>query len=253
MFFIFLFLLGISIGSFLNVLIDRLPFNQTVQGRSRCDYCQHKLGVVDLIPVASWFLLGGRCRYCGKRISFFYPLVEFLTGILFIATWLYSPDDNYLIKYAYLGIISTSIVIFFADLKYHLIPDQVQIALFVFSLVLLPIHGFIPQIFVNRVVAAILVMTPIYFLHLITRGKGMGFGDVKLAFVIGFLLGVKGGLLGLYFAFITGAIVGLILLVLGKKGLKSRIAFGPFLVLGMLIMLFWQGEIWVLIQKIYGL
>ena len=96
-------------------------------------------------------------------------------------------------------------------------------------------------------------MLPILFLWLVTAGRGMGFGDVKLSFTIGFLLGAKAGFLALYFAFVIGGIIGLILLLLKKKKLKSKIAFGPFLVLGVLIMLFWQKEVFQLINKIYGI
>ncbi len=95
-------------------------------------------------------------------------------------------------------------------------------------------------------------MLLILFLHLVTKGKGMGFGDVKLSFTIGFLLGWRAGFLALYFAFVIGALVGLFLIVLKKKKLRSKIAFGPFLVVGVIIMMFYQDEILKIIQKIYG-
>ncbi len=252
-FYLFLFIFGTAIGSFLNVIIDRWPHNQSIQGRSHCDYCQHKLAWNDLIPIFSFFLLRGRCRYCQKKLSFFYPFVEFITGVMFVTAWIYLPVSLFTYKIAYLGIVSCLIAIFFADAKYHIIPDQLPIALLIFSLIILPISGFVPQIFIGRVIAAFIVMAPILFLYWITRGGGMGFGDVKLAFAIGFLLGGKLGLISLYLAFILGALVGILMLLLKKRSLRSKIAFGPFIVLGALIVLFFQSSIMAIIAKIYGL
>ncbi|NTU74183.1 prepilin peptidase, partial [Candidatus Roizmanbacteria bacterium] len=115
------------------------------------------------------------------------------------------------------------------------------------------ISGAVWDIFVERMVAAAIVMAPILFLFLVTRGRGMGFGDVKLAFVLGFLLGWLPGLLSLYFAFIFGAIYGLGLIATHKGKMKSKIAFGPFIVLGMLIMIFFQQPVYFLIHIIYGI
>lgn len=263
--YLFLFIFGSAIGSFLNVVIDRLVNEESVMGRSHCDYCKHKLGSFDLIPILSFFLIGRECRYCRKKISWYYPIVEFITGVMFVIIWIYLPQSflgqglarfpstEFLIKFVYLGIISTLIVIFFSDLKYHIIPDQAQIVLFLGSLFLIPLYGPIQNVFVERVIAAILVMAPIYLLHWLTKGKGMGFGDVKLAFIIGFMFGVKAGLLVLYFAFITGAIIGIILMLLQKRGLKSKIAFGPFMVIGILVLLFWRDQIFEVVKKIYGI
>lgn len=254
MLYIFLFIFGAAIGSFLNVLIDRLPNDKSIMGRSRCDYCKRKLSWNDLIPIFSFFLLGRKCQYCKKVLSWYYPLVEFVTAVMFVVVWFYlPPSTGFFIRYIYLGIISTLIVIFFSDLKYRIIPDQGQIVLFIGSLFLIPLFGPIQKVFPERAFAAILVMAPIYFLHWLTKGKGMGFGDVKLAFIIGFMFGIKAGLLVLYFAFISGAAVGLVLMLLKRKGLKSKIAFGPFLVFGMMIMLFWKDEIIGIMRRIYGM
>lgn len=248
--YLFLFIFGASVGSFLNVLIDRLPKGELISGRSYCDCCRHKLSWSDLIPVVSFFLLKGKCRYCGKNISWQYPSVEILTGIIFILLWSFSTIIYPTIvgKIIILGLVSCLIVIFFSDLKYQIIPDAIQVALFLFSL-LLKLGGIFQLHFFT---AGLVVMLPILFLYLVTRGRGMGFGDVKLSFTMGFLLGIKAGLLALYFGFVMGGIVGLILLWLKKKKLKSKIAFGPFLVLGILIMLFWEKEIFQLVSKIYG-
>ncbi len=264
MFYLFLFIFGTAIGSFLNVLIDRLPNDESIMGRSHCDYCRKKIAWYDLIPIISFIVLGGTCRNCRKKLSFFYPAIEFLTGISFVLVWKFLPysilgqgfrqilQARILIRFVYLAITACLIVIFFSDYKYHIIPDQVQIALFALSLFLIPFYGSVTQVFVSRVIAAILVSAPILFLYHITRGGGMGFGDVKLSFIIGLMFGIKAGLVVLYIAFVFGAIIGLLLMLSKKRGLKSKIAFGPFLVTGMFVVLFWRDQIFALIKKIYG-
>jgi prepilin signal peptidase PulO-like enzyme (type II secretory pathway) len=153
--------------------------------------------------------------------------------------------------FIYLGIVSTAIVIFFSDLKYRIIPDSMQILLFAFSFLLLVTVGLTPTVFLNHVAGAFVVMAPILFLFLITKGGGMGFGDVKLAFSMGFLLGPLGGLASLYIAFVSGAVIGIFLLILKKKGLKSKIAFGPFLIIGLVFMLFWGEWIIQMVRELY--
>lgn len=263
-FLLFIFISGISIGSFLNVLIDRLSNEEKITGRSKCNYCHHQLAWYDLIPIVSYFLLQGKCRYCHKKISWRYPLVEFLTGVFFIliSLNLYPVSKSfYQISYPWIlylilanfTLISCLIVIFFSDAKYHLIPDQIQISLFIVSLVFIPFYNLpLTLIFAKRILAGLIITLPIFFIHYISQGKAMGFGDVKLAFNIAFLLGIKAGLLSLYIAFVLGGIIGLILILFGRKKLKSKIAFGPFLVIGILLMIFFR-EPWLFwVKQFYG-
>jgi len=269
---IYLFIIGLAIGSFLNVLIDRLPNEQSIMGRSHCDFCKHKLKGLDLFPVLSFIFLGGKCRYCHKKISWQYPLIEILTGISFVL--IFNPDligvnsqfshlrqdfggQAIFQLVAWLGIASCLIVIFFADVKYQIIPDSMQIAFFLFSLfinLLAPRSlGEVGEFGIwNLLKSGVVVMLPILILYWLTKSRGMGFGDVKLAFVIGFLLGLKAGLLALYCSFILGALVGLILIIFKLKKLKSKIAFGPFLILGSIIIFIWQSYIFKFIYQIYG-
>ncbi len=243
MLYLFLFILGSSIGSFLNVLIDRLPKEESIMGRSHCDHCKHKLDPMDLIPIVSYILLRGRCRQCKKKISVIYPIVELLTGVVFILSWLFNPNI------IYLGIISCLLVIFFADAKYRIIPDSIQIALFLLSLALLIYNGVKPEVFAGRILSAFLVMLPILFLYLVTKGRGMGFGDVKLAFIMGFTLGTKYGFLSLYIGFVVGALFGVLMILTKRKSLKSKIAFGPFIIIGLVAMLFWGNLISAFVDK----
>lgn len=234
---VFLFIFGTAIGSFLNVLIDRLPREESINGRSHCEHCGKKIAWYDLFPLVSYIFLQGKCRNCKKNIPSVLFFIELLTGVTFVLT--YALLGNTLLeKVCYLGIVSSLIVIFFADAKYKIIPDSMHIALLIFS------TGLIFQTnnpsLITHIRDGFIILAPILFLYVVTKGKGMGFGDVKLAFVIGYMFGWIGGVIALYIGFITGATVGAYLLLRGKKKLKQTIAFGPFLVIGMLSMLFFQ-------------
>ena len=255
---IYLFILGLFIGSFLNVLADRLPQEKSILGRSCCDYCHRNLCWYDLIPVVSFLLLHGRCRRCKKPVSLFYPTIELTTGLAFAFIGLYFLYQDTGLAYilvpnveptkwykliALSGIISVLIVIFFADIKYQVIPDSMQLSLAFFILIFHQINTTSLSELGSYLLAAIYTATPIFILYSITRGKGIGFGDVKLAANIGFFLGAVPGLIAIYFSFIAGGAVGLALLILKKVKLKSQIAFGPFLVVAMLVVFFAKYQV----------
>ena len=244
-------------------------------GRSHCDHCKKELEWQDLLPIFSYVYLGGKCRRCKKKLSFFYPLVEFVTGFMFVFVLIFASGKlqssplsiiksggsisdslllihtNFLYILALLGIVSCAIVIIFADFKYQIIPDSIQVALFGFTFLYLITQGVTPKIFLDHVLAAFITMLPILFLFLVTKGKGMGFGDVKLAFTMGFLLGIIGGLAAIYIGFIVGAVIGIVLILLKKKKLKSKIAFGPFLIVGLLAALFFTFQIDQIVRSFY--
>ena len=235
---VFITIIGIAVGSFSNVLIDRLSTGESINGRSHCDYCKKTLRPLQLIPVLSFIAQRGRCAFCKKKLSYQYPLIEILLGILFAIVWLYSVVYALPIRIVFLGIVTCLFVIFFADLKYQIIPDEVQVAFIIFSLLYVWFGSYSLNQVGYRLIAGIAVMSPILFLHLITKGKGMGFGDVKFAFGMGVLLGISGGLTALYIAFVTGAVYGIIALVTRTKSMKTKIAFGPFLIVGTALTLF---------------
>ena len=262
----FIFIIGICIGSFLNVLIDRLPSNKSILGRSHCEFCKKELKWKDLIPVASFVYLKGRCRYCHTPLSYQYPAVEIITGVLFVSTYLILISGgifnfqfsifNEIINHKsliislvyYLIIVSAFIVVFFADLKYGIIPDKILIPTAVISLAYIAFSIFYPlssnvqfSIF-NHLLSAVAAFLFFLFIYLVTRGRGMGFGDVKLAFVIGLILGFPGIVLAIYIAFLTGGLVGIILILWKKKKLKSAVPFGPFLIIGAFTALFFQNQ-----------
>ncbi len=223
------FVFAASIGSFLNVVIDRLPKEQSLMGRSHCDYCGSSLKWFDLVPIFSYFLLGGRCRYCKKHISWQNPIVELLTAILFVAFFLRAGgrlDYSLLINWF---IVSALLVIAVVDFKSQIILDEPLILLLLLSLfvnkAVLPLH----------LATSIMLSSWFLLIYSLSAGTAMGYGDVKLVFVMGMLIPVPYVLYVLYLAFLTGGVASAILIIARQKKLKSQIAFGPFLVTGFLI------------------
>lgn len=242
----FLFLFGLCVGSFLNVLIYRLPHNLSIAGRSFCPKCRKKISWYDNIPILSFILLRGECRSCHSPISFYYPAIELVTGFLFVFTVFFFPDESIKyqvlsIKYTmeliyYLFIVSALIMIFFTDLKHGIIPDKIIFSsIFISLFYFLLIHN---SLFMIHLLSAFGAFIFFLLLFLITKGKGMGFGDVKLAFLMGIILGFPKIIVALYIAFLTGALLSLILVLCRKKGLKDTVPFGPYLVLATLALFF---------------
>lgn len=263
----YIFLLGLFLGSFLNVLADRLSKEQTIGGRSKCDICKHQLAWFDLVPIISFTLLKGRCRYCRAPISFGHVYAEIITGVIFILTWYLSHQfyPTTALHVIHIVIAAILIVMLLSDIRYQIIPDEMQIALGIaglarfFFLTVNIYKPILPQIYnleyvylVGQLIGGgLIVSLPLLVIFLITKGKGMGFGDVKLTFNMGLVLGMWNGLYALYIGFISGGIVGALILLSKRAKLKSKIAFGPFLVLGLYIMLFYWYEVAQLLQFIY--
>ncbi|MBT3250106.1 MAG: prepilin peptidase [Candidatus Pacebacteria bacterium] len=252
----FLFILGSAVGSFLNVLIYRTVRGESwVSGRSHCDHCQKKIAWYDNMPILSFLLLGGKSRCCKKRIPISYPFVEFVTGSLFV--WWYGIGFVFFrlttapfqvlqpLFWLLVGILL--LTIFFADLMHMIIPDLAVGALFLLTLFyriyLTSASIMQPQDLYLALVGMLIAVAFIGGLWALTKGKGMGFGDVKLMAPIALLLGWPKILVGLFFSFIIGGISGVILLILGKKRVGQVIPFGPFIILGAVVSLFWGDAI----------
>ena len=257
---LFVFLFGISIGSFLNVVIDRTPAGKTLRGYSYCPFCRTTLKWYDLIPILSFLILRGKCRYCKKPISIQYPLVELATGILFVLSIKYQVlsinFQNLLVACFLLLVACFLIVIFVIDLKHFIIPDKIiypaiGIA-FIYQLFGIFYLGFFSDFgfrisdfkaLINPLSAAFLAGAFFFLLVLVSHEKWMGGGDVKLVFFMGLILGWPKILVALFLAFIFGAIIGIGLIAVSKKKLSSEIPFGPFLCGATFIALFWGKEI----------
>ena len=258
----FIFLFGLCIGSFLNVVIFRLEKEEEiVKKRSYCPRCNQPLAWHDLVPLISFLWLRGRCRSCGKKISYQYPAVELATGISFLLVfwnlgfgfwdlfgyWPLSID--YLMNIScWLFFISCLMVIFVYDLKHYLIPDKVlfpAIGLAIFWRIFLSLEigrwSFVAGNFLPYLVSALGAFVFFLLIFLITRGQGMGFGDVKLVFFLGLLVGWPNILSVLFLAFFIGAVAGILAIFFRGKNLKSQIPFGPFLIIATVFVIFF-GE-----------
>jgi len=266
-FYFLIFVFGLIVGSFLNCVIFRLEKNESfLRGRSYCPFCRHSLNFLDLVPLFSFLFLKGRCRYCQKPISWQYFLVEAATGSIFLLIFIFFAPLNMefsgqtiLSLIYYWTIASFLIVIFVYDLKHYIIPDKaiypaIIIAfIFRFFEVLSFNYWSLSGVFSFGIAAFEPMFSPIlsavfasgFFLAivLISKGQWMGVGDIKLAFLMGLMLGWPNILIALFLAFFIGALVGVFLILKNKKTFKSEIPFGPFLILGTFIALFFGSQI----------
>lgn len=232
----FVFILGVCIGSFLNCVVYRLEKNKSINGRSFCPNCKHQLSWKELFPIFSFLILKGKCKHCKEKISWQYPVVEILTGLLFLLIFIlkFSILNSIFLFY----IVSSFVIIFVYDLKHYIIPDKILFP----AIIITVLYDLSKLTYLGDYALAVLVSAGFFLLiFLISKGKWMGFGDVKFAVLMGLLLGFSKVLLALFLAFSFGAVIGLILMTFKGKNLKSEVPFGPFLILGTLIAMFY-GE-----------
>ncbi|MBE0467601.1 MAG: prepilin peptidase [Candidatus Desulforudis sp.] len=238
--FVLLFLAGLAAGSFLNVCIHRLPRRESVvRPASRCLDCGARLNAVDLVPVLSWLVLRGRCRYCGLPINPRYPLVELLTGSAFAGAYLAIGPDPFALAKA-LFFVALLIVAAFTDLEHMLIPNRLILAGLaggaVFAVVL-PEPGVVSALAGTAACGGLLLL-----LAVVSRG-GMGGGDVKLAAVVGLFLGLPLGLLVLFVASLLGSAAGIGMRLGGVLKRGEPLPFGPFIAAGAVVALFWGDAV----------
>ncbi len=248
------FVFGLIIGSFLNVVVYRTNLAETLLGRSHCPKCKKKIRWYDNIPVLSFVLLKFRCRDCGEKISWIYPLVELLTGVVFafLGTKFFVLFDSitWFSTSFYLTIASILIVIFVYDWLYMEIPGLVLwlgVGIAIFGNLVIDLQknafstGILNSLSYSGVLAAFCAFVFFFMLSKFSKEKWMGMGDVFLVILLGLILGWPKILLGLFLAFAIGAICGMILIVIRKKKMNSQIPFAPFLVLGTIItMLYYE-------------
>lgn len=238
-------IVGLVFGSFVNVLVWRVPKKMSLLGRSICPECRQQIKWYDNIPILSFFILRGKCRACKKRISWRYPAIEAGVALVFFllvyaSTKCFIPgiiDSSpicdwvgslwFFAYFYYLLITVLFVTVFVIDLRKKIIFDQ--LSFLGFATVVIFLLLFRPDFF-EVILAGFAASSFLLLINLFTKGKGMGLGDVKFALFAGTLLGWPEILVWMFLSFLTGAIVGLILVLRGKAGLKSQIAFGPFLV-----------------------
>jgi len=243
------FILGLIIGSFLNAVIYRLYKGKSLGGYSACVNCKHQLAAEDLVPIVSFFLLKRRCRYCKAKISWQYPLVEFSTGVLFVLFVLGSiaaVGSLEVVDYYALGFklvfASLLIAIFTFDLKYYLIPDVLVLLGIVTGLAYRIIFGIS---FFDGLIGAGILLGFFGILYLVSRGRWIGFGDVKLGVFLGMILGFKMALLMLMLAYVSGALVGVAMILAKKTTMKGILPFGTFLTAASLVVMLWGEKLMV--------
>lgn len=233
--FLVIFLLGLCVGSFLNVLICRLPCDQSADGRSKCPRCRQALRWHELIPLISFVLQKGRCRGCAKKISWQYPMLELATAALFV--FVYTPQ-NFLLNGLLFVSVSAMLVVFMIDLQYGLILDAIIWPSAILVGILQVMNG--AAIF-NLLSAALLAGGFFALQWVFSKGRWIGDGDIGLGILMGLILGWPNILSSLFFAYVGGALISLFLLATRKKTFKSDLPFGVFLAPATLAALLW-GE-----------
>jgi len=203
------------------------------ESRSFCDFCGRQLKWYENIPVVSWLIQKGQTRCCGRPLPREYPIIEILTGVAFLLIFNFQ-FSIFNFQFSIFNFIIISLLIFSLvfDLKYMILPDFSTYILIISALALWSLSAFGDWSYLWSMVGA---FSFLLLLHLGTKGKGMGLGDVKLALFMGLFLGFPGVVVAFYVAFIVGAVVGVGLMIFKKVGRKTMIPFGPFLILGTVV------------------
>jgi len=285
-FLVIVFVFGLAVGSFLNVLAMRyqpggkLLATGVLSGRSRCTGCGNRLRWYELIPIVSFVVQKGKCRSCHMQLSFQYPLIELLSGLFALGAayrlsslyriWQFGevsslPSWYYLFFLVWLGALATLILISLIDLKFSIIPDQLNLFLLFlgfFNVILQSVYdkfgifegsflgyhalpfGFRENVWLNHLFGAALGLVVFGIIIIITRGRAMGIGDLKMAAVLGFLFGWPDVVLIIVLSFVVGALWSLFAIARGKKTMKDMVPFGPFIALGA-FMVFFAG-FWIM-------
>ncbi len=248
---VIIFVFGAVIGSFLNVLIYRLPIGMDFKkGNSICPNCKHKLNWKDLFPLFSWIFLGGKCRYCKAPISKQYPIVEALNGVFYVLSYIFlcggvsdiSSDAGIgglglsFKLVGYMIMFSALIVVSWIDYEHQIIPDSMWIAILAGGIFIvidsLLIGDFNKTFIISRVIGFFTISGLFMLIALVTGGRAMGGGDIKLMAAVGFVLGWKAVIISLFMSAVFGVAFSIIRKIVSKKEMKGQIPFGPFLAMG---------------------
>ena len=263
------FIIGLILGSFLSVVFMRLEINEAAGasrrkrskkvakeimfGRSRCDHCKRQIAWYDNIPLVSYLLLRGQCRHCGQPIDQYHPVLELCSGLLVATAYLYYGATWQMVVAGLFGLFM--LLIFSYDLRHQIIPNVVVVPAIVLALVVLLYQfllfsghaGWQLTLWSSDPESSLLAggAVGLFFLALsvVSRGTWIGGGDIKLAVLIGLLVGWPYALVAVMLAYLTGTLYAVLLLVFGKATLKSSIAFGPMLVIGYFVAAFYGDVI----------
>ncbi len=240
-----IFIIGLSLGSFVNALVWRLHEKKDwIKARSQCVNCHHELAAIDLIPIISWIILRGRCRYCQKPISIQYPIVELITAVLFLLSYIYWPVAlngwHIAVFIFWLAALTGLIALAVYDLRWMLLPTRLIYVLMVFGLIMAIINivGSTNRLGVSLgyLEGALIGGGIFYIIFQISKGKWIGGGDVRLGFLLGLLASTAlRSFLLIFIASIIGTIVSIVLMSVSKLKRTSLIPFGPFLIISIVI------------------
>lgn len=266
MLYVFLFILGLSFGSFLNVLAkrytpDKRLFRKEIFfSRSKCPYCQKTLCWYELIPLISFLIQKGKCRSCKERLSWQYPIIELLSGLIFVITpffFNFQPLLSLIWVFIFLTLVLVSII----DLSHFSIPDELIWFLAFLALIFvffkqdsfgfaetsfLGYYGrifYFENVWLNHIIGALIAGLFFWLIIYFSKERAMGYGDLKLGLVLGFILGSPDIILALTLCFILGGFLASILILLKKKKMKDFLAFAPFFNLGFFLTVFFGFEI----------
>lgn len=246
---IIFFIVGIIMGSFYNVVGYRLPNNMSIaKPPSHCPTCNKRLKFLDLIPIFSYIFLGGKCRYCKTKIAIFYPIVELITGLIFVLSYLVFGMTMEM--FVAITFSSTLIIVMISDFKYMIIPDE----LLIFSGILLFVErlsmsGDIITILLDAVIPFVILFLIKLLGDALFKKESLGGGDIKLMVIFGLVIGWELSILSIFVASFIALPISLIILLIKKTNI---ISFGPYLSLAALLLYFFRFDISILINAIIG-
>ncbi|MBS3903260.1 MAG: prepilin peptidase [Anaplasmataceae bacterium] len=262
-----LFILGTLIGSFLGVVADRYQPDRwilanTIYGRSRCETCERRLGFLELIPLLSFIIWSGRCRFCRTKLSWRYPTYELIAGIVVAGVYFATIYQGVVMAILWTIVFLILFLLALIDYRTTLIPNELSLSIFILGIVITflsqdsfgivggsflgeygALFGFRETLFVNRLAGIFTPSLLFVFLMIITGGRGMGFGDVKLIGALGVLFGWPDTIVIAGLSFVVGSLAVLPSLLRGRKGRKDTVPFGPFLVIASFLIFFWGEQI----------
>ena len=248
---IFAGLLGVVFGSFINVVVFRTKEGQSLGGRSKCRTCLEPISSVDLVPILSYFALKGKCRRCSSVIEWQYPAVEIAMGILFalffVRAWLgiglpsFIDSTEWIALFVRDATMATFLVIIFVyDFKYSYILDRYSIPAIILALFFNIVLG---ADALNILLGGLLIGGFFAIQFLVSNGKWIGGGDIRMGLLMGFLLGAELGLVALFVSYVLGAVVGIFLVLTKKRELDGHVPFGTFLALGTVFAMIWGADV----------
>lgn len=245
------FILGTCIGSFLSAINHRLKNKSKgfIMGRSVCPSCKKKLSWYHLFPIFSFLFLKGKCAKCNKKISPYYPLLELSTGLTYLALTLNYGITNWPFLIFYGVIFTLFLAIFFYDLRYQEIPDSFSLPAIVIAFAG---NFFFKLVDPASMAIGALVIGGFFALQFfLSKGKWIGGGDIRLGILIGAFLGLEQGAMALFIAYILGSFISIFLLISKKANRKTLIPFGPFLIIGLIVSLFYGKELVSIYQSLF--